>query len=278
MNLLKAGHSLAVYDINPKPVDELVKAGAQRGKSARDVAEFGDVTIMMLPDSRDVEEAMLGENGVLQGAKPGSTVIDMSSIAPLVSEKLAAEAEKRGVEMLDAPVSGGEAGAIQGSLSIMAGGKKSVFDKCLDILKVMGRSIVRVGDSGAGQMTKLVNQIIVAVNIAAVSEAFVLGVKGGLDPKVVYQAIRGGLAGSNVLDSKAPMIYERNFKPGFRIKLHWKDLKNAIETARDLDVPLLLTCTVQQMLTTLINDGKGDLDHSALVNFAESLAKVEVRR
>jgi len=276
-NLLKAGYSLVVCKhLDPRPVNELVAAGAQEVASPRQVAEISDVVITMLPDSAEVEEVVLGENGLLKGARKGLIIIDMSSIAPSTSTKLAAEAEKRGVEMLDAPVSGGETGAIQGTLAIMVGGKEATFSKCIDILRAIGKSIVRVGDAGAGQVVKLANQIIVALNIAALSEAFVLGAKAGVDPKVLYQAIRTGLAGSNVLDAKIPTILERNFKPGFKIRLHHKDLKNALETARELKVPLPLTSLVQQVLCALINEGKGEADHSAIINFSERLANIEV--
>jgi 2-hydroxy-3-oxopropionate reductase len=277
-NLLKAGYHLVVYNRSPQPVRELVKAGAEAGSSPRDVADRSDVVITMLPDSPDVEQVILGSNGVIEGAKPGSIIIDMSSIAPLVSRRIASEVAKKGVEMLDAPVSGGEPRAIDGTLAIMVGGKRSVYERCLDIFKAMGKSIVYVGDNGAGQIAKLANQIIVAANIEAIGEAFVLAVKAGVDPNVLYEAIRGGLAGSAVLDAKAPLIFARNFKPGFRIQLHHKDLKNALETARDLGVPLPVSSLIHQMLIALLNNGKGDLDHSAIVTFIENLAKVEVRQ
>ena len=277
-NLLKAGYPLVVHDVDPRPVEELVKSGAEKADSPREVAKRTDVIIAMLPDSADVEQVILAERGVLEGARPGSTIIDMSSIAPLVSRKIFAEAEKKGVEVLDAPVSGGEPAAIQGTLAIMVGGKDKVFDECLDLLRVMGKSVVRVGEVGAGQVTKLANQIIVALNIEALSEAFVLAVKAGVDPDLVYKAIRGGLAGSNVLDAKMNMILDGNFKPGFRIRLHQKDLKNALLTATQLDVPLPITSMVQQILGALVNEGKGELDHSAIATFTEGLAKVKVRR
>jgi len=277
-NLIKAGYPLTVWrHINPTPVNELVSSGAREASSLKQLAEMSDIVITMLPDSAEVEEVILGANGVLKGAKRGLIIIDMSSISPLSAQRIAAEAEKAGVEMLDAPVSGGEPAAIQGTLTTMVGGKEETFNKCLDVLKVMGKTITRVGNTGTGQVAKLSNQIIVALNIAAVSEAFVLGSKAGVDPKVLYNAIRTGLAGSNVLDAKISKIAERNFKPGFRIKLHHKDLKNALEAARDLSVPLPLTSLVQQVLAALINDGKGDDDHSAIVNFSEHLAGVEVR-
>jgi len=277
-NLLKAGYSLFVCKhIDPRPVNELVAAGAQEVVSPKQVAEMSDIVITMLPDSAEVEEVVLGENGLLKGARKGLVIIDMSSIAPSTSRRIAEEAEKRGVEVLDAPVSGGETGAIQGTLAIMVGGKEATFSKCIDILRALGKSIVRVGDAGAGQVAKLANQIIVALNIAALSEAFVLGAKAGVDPRIMYQAIRTGFAGSNVLDAKIPTILERNFKPGFKIRLHHKDLKNALETARELKVPILLTSLVQQVLCTLINEGKGEEDHSAIINFSERLANIEVR-
>ena len=277
-NLLKAGYALTVYNRSPEPVTELVAAGVQAASSPKEVAEKSEVVITMLPDSPQVEEIILGREGVLAGARKGAVIIDMSSIAPLVSKRIAAEAEKNGVEMLDAPVSGGESGAIQGTLAIMVGGKEKAFDMCRDILLAMGKSVVRVGKIGAGGVAKLANQIIVALNIAAVSEAFVLATKAGLDPEVLYQAIRSGLAGSNVLESKGPMMMKRDFLPGFRLRLHQKDLNNVLLTAKDLSVPLPLTSLVQQMFGALVNDGKGELDHSALCNFFEGLAKVEVGR
>jgi len=276
-NLLEAGYPLTVHNRNPLPVDELTTLGASKAESPKETAQKSDVIITMLPDSPDVEKVILGENGVLECAKSGTVIIDMSSIAPLVSKRIAAEIEKKGVEMLDAPVSGGETGAIQGTLAIMVGGKKEIFNKHLDILKVMGKSVVRVGDIGAGGFTKLANQIIVAINIAAISEALVLGEKAGLNPEFLYNAIRGGLAGSNVLDSKINNILKRNFKPGFKIKLHRKDLNNVLLTAKELDVPLPLTSLVQQMMVSLINEGKGEDDHSALINFIENIAKCEVK-
>jgi 2-hydroxy-3-oxopropionate reductase len=194
-----------------------------------------------------------------------------------VSQKIAAEAAKHNVEMLDAPVSGGEPGAIAGTLAIMVGGNEEVFQKHEELLQVMGRSVVRVGEVGAGNVVKLANQMIVAANIEVIGEALTLSQKAGIDPQVVFQAIRGGLAGSNALDAKAPMMMERNFRPGFRIRLHQKDLNNAMATARDLGVPVPVTSLLQQMFGALVNDGKGDLDHSAIVNFIEAMAHTEIR-
>ena len=277
-NLLKAGYSLTVYDIRPEPVKEVVAAGAQEGKSSKDVAEKSEVVITMLPNSPEVKEAALEDEGVLDGAKAGMILIDMSSIAPLVSKEVGAKLAEKGVEMLDAPVSGGEPKAIDGTISIMVGGKKEVFEQVEDILKVMGASAVLVGDIGSGNTTKLANQIIVALNIAAMSEAMVLATKAGVDPEKVYNAIRGGLAGSTVLDAKVPLALEGNFKPGFRIELHIKDLQNALDTAHKIGVPVPLASGVMEVMQALKVDGKAGDDHGGIIQFYEKLAKVEVRR
>jgi 2-hydroxy-3-oxopropionate reductase len=277
-NLLNAGHELFVYDIVSAPLEELVAAGAARGESAAEVAARAEVAVTMLPDGPEVETAVLGAGGVLEGAVPGSILIDMSSISPLVSQKVGAACARRGMEFLDAPVSGGEPKAIDGTLAIMVGGKREIFDKVLPLLQAMGSSATLAGPVGAGNVTKLANQIMVACNIAAMGEALVLATKAGLDPEVVFQAVKGGLAGSAVLNAKAPMAIARNFKPGFRIRLHQKDLRNALSSAESMQAPLPLTSLVQQMLTALVDNGRGDLDHSALVTYLEDLAHVEVRR
>jgi 2-hydroxy-3-oxopropionate reductase len=225
-----------------------------------------------------VKDVILGENGVLEGARRGAIIIDMSSIAPAVSKEVAIKAEEKGVEFLDAPVSGGEPKAIDGTLAIMVGGKKEVLDRCYDILNKMGSSITLCGEAGAGNITKLANQIIVALNIAAMSEALVLGTKAGVDPEIIYKAIRGGLAGSTVLDAKVPKVLARDFSPGFKIDFHIKDLKNAISTAHEVGVPLPLTSQIMEILQALKVDGKGLSDHSAVIQFYEELAKVEVKR
>ena len=277
-NLLKAGYELVVFDINQDAVKEVVAAGAKSAPTSKDVAQQSELVITMLPNSPHVKAAVLGENGVLEGAKPGLVLIDMSSIAPLASQEIAAAVAKKGVEMLDAPVSGGEPKAIDGSLSIMVGGSKSLFDRCTELLAKMGKSVVLCGEVGAGNTTKLANQIIVALNIAAVSEAFVLATKAGVDPELVFNAIRGGLAGSTVMEAKGPMILSGNFKPGFKIDLHIKDLANAIETGHDVGVPLPLTASVMEILQALKVDGKGQSDHSAIAQYYEKLAKVEARK
>lgn len=277
-NLLKAGYELTVMDRNTAVLEEVQAAGAKVADTPKAVAEQVDVVITMLPNSPHVKEVVLGENGVIEGAKKGTVLIDMSSISPIVSREIFAELDKKGVEMLDAPVSGGEPKAIDGTLSVMVGGKKEVFDACFDIMKAMAGSVVFTGDVGAGNITKLANQVIVALNIAAMSEAFVLASKAGVEPELVYQAIRGGLAGSTVLDAKAPMVLDRNFNPGFRINLHIKDLGNALDTAHELGAPLPLTAAVMEMMQALRVDDLGNADHSALVQYYEKLAKIEVKR
>jgi 2-hydroxy-3-oxopropionate reductase len=276
-NLLKAGYELVVYDINATPVEEVVNAGAKAGSSPRDVAAQGDVIITMLPNSPHVKEAVLGKNGVIEGARKGSIVVDMSSIAPLVAQEVAAELAKKGIEMLDAPVSGGEPKAIDGTLAIMVGGKAEIFEKVKPILLKMGASAVRCGEIGSGNVTKLANQIIVALNIAAMSEAFVLAAKAGVDPGKVFDAIKGGLAGSTVLNAKAPMVLKGNYKPGFRIELHIKDLQNALDTAHAIGVPIPLTGTVMEILQALRVDGKQKDDHGGIIQFYEKLAGQQVR-
>lgn len=277
-NLLKAGYELVVCDVVKAAVDEVVAAGAKAAATPKAVAEQCDIIITMLPNSPHVKQVVLGENGVIEGAKKGAIVIDMSSIAPLVSREVAAKLAEKGVEMLDAPVSGGEPKAIDGTLSVMVGGKKEVFEKCFDVMKAMAGSVVLTGDVGAGNVTKLANQVIVALNIAAMSEALVLASKAGVEPELVYQAIRGGLAGSTVLDAKAPLVMDRKFNPGFRINLHIKDLNNVLETSHELGVPLPLTAAVMEMMQALKVDGMGDNDHGSLVRYYEKLAKVEVKR
>jgi len=277
-NLIKAGYDLVVCDLNTAAVDEVVAAGAASAPSAKAVAEIADVIITMLPNSPQVKAVVLGAGGVLEGAKPGSVVIDMSSIAPLASREVAAELAKKEVAMLDAPVSGGEPKAIDGTLSVMVGGEKDVFDKYYDIMKAMAGSVVYTGKIGAGNVTKLANQMIVAINIAAMSEALVLATKAGVEPDLVFQAIRGGLAGSTVLDAKAPLVMDRKFDPGFRISLHIKDLANALDTAHEVGVPVQMTASVMEMMQAMKVDGMEGLDHGGLIRHYEKLAKVEVKR
>ncbi|NOU95886.1 2-hydroxy-3-oxopropionate reductase [Paenibacillus sp. LMG 31456] len=277
INLLKAGYELVVLDTS-KNSSELAASGAQTASTPRALAQQVDVIITMLPNSPEVNNVVLGPNGVIEGAKSGSVVIDMSSIAPLTSQEIARKLAEKGIEMLDAPVSGGEPKAIEGTLSVMVGGKKEVFDKCCNVLKAMAASVIHTGDIGSGNVTKLANQVVVAINIAAMSEAFVLASKAGVQPELVYQAIRGGLAGSTVLDAKAPLVMDRKFDPGFRINLHIKDLSNVLETSREVGVPLPLTSAVMEMMQALAVDGMGDCDHSSLIRYYEKLANIEVNR
>lgn len=276
-NLLKAGYSLTVYDIVDASVQELKAAGATAAATCKEVAETSDLVITMLPNSPHVMQAVCGENGVLEGAKPGTILVDMSSIAPIASQKIEKECAQKGVKMLDAPVSGGEPKAVDGTLSIMVGGEQAIFDKVQDILKVMGGSVTLCGDIGAGNTTKLANQIVVAINIAGLSEALVLGKKAGVSPEAIYKAIRGGLAGSTVMDAKAPMMLSGNFAPGFRINLHIKDLGNVIDTGHEVGAPLPLSTSVMEMMQWLKANGKDTLDHSALVQYYEYLAETDVR-
>lgn len=277
-NLIEAGYPMVVYARRPETLKKMVAEGAEARSSSAEASKDADVIITMLPDSPEVEEVVLGPSGVLEGARPGSILIDMSSIAPSASKRIAARLGECGVRMLEAPVSGGQPGAIAGTLSIMVGGDQADFEECEEILKVMGKSVVRVGDIGAGNTVKLCNQIIVALNIAAVGEAFSLGTKAGVDPAVIFSAIRGGLAGSNAMDAKIPLVLERDFDPGFRIDLHIKDLANALQTGRDLTVPLPLTSLIMQVLQALKVEGKGDLDHGAIMTFFEELAEVTISR
>ena len=276
-NLIKAGYELTVYDIVDDLVSEVVKEGAKKGNSPRGVADKSDVIITMLPNSPEVEAVLLCDGGIIMGIKPGAIYIDMSSIDPLVSKRLSIEVVKKNAVMLDAPVSGGEPKAVDATLSIMVGGPQVAFNKVEHILKVMGSSAVLVGEIGSGNVAKLANQVIVALNIAAMSEALVLATKAGVDPSKVYSAIRGGLAGSTVLDAKAPMVLNRNFKPGFRIELHIKDLANALSAAHEIGVPLLLSAQVFEIMQALKVDGKEKNDHSAIVQFYEKLANIEVK-
>ncbi len=276
-NVIKGGYPLTVYD-KFASCDELSDLGAKVVLSGKEVAERSDVIITMLPNSPHVKEAVLGKNGVLEGARQGTIVVDMSSIAPAATQEICVELNARGVAMLDAPVSGGEPKAIDGTLAIMVGGDEAAFASVKPILEKMGSSVVRVGDIGAGNVTKLANQIVVALNIAAVSEAFVLATKAGVAPESVFEAIKGGLAGSTVMNAKIPLILDGSFQPGGRLELHTKDLQNVLDTSHQLNVSLPLTATVMEIIQSLICDGLSGADHCAIVRYYEKLAKVEVRR
>ena len=276
-NLMKAGHTLVVYDIVAALLERAVADGASAAASARAVAEQSEMVITMLPDGPEVEQAVLGAAGVLEGAGAGSTIVDMSSISPLAAQRVGAACQAKGIHFLDAPVSGGEPKAIDGTLAIMVGGDADVFNRVTPVLQALGSSVTLTGPVGAGNVTKLSNQIMVACNIAAMGEALALATRAGLDPNVVFNAVKGGLAGSTVLNAKAPMVIARNFKPGFRIRLHEKDLRNALLAAEDMKLGLPLTSTVQQMLLALISQGKGELDHAAIVTFVEQMAGIEIK-
>jgi 2-hydroxy-3-oxopropionate reductase len=271
-NLLKAGYSLVVHSRSRGPVEEIVKAGATAAASPKEVAAQCDVLITMLPNSPDVEQVALGPNGILEGARRGLIVADMSTISPIVSQKIGKAFEAKGVTMLDAPVSGGEKGAIDGALSIMVGGDKAVFERVLPIFQAMGKTITLLGPLGFGGFTKLANQIIVAVNLTALAEALTLGKKAGLDRDLLLTALAGGLAGSKCLDQKRPNYLANTYNPGFKIDLHYKDLGLIMESARALGVPLPATAVVQELFNALRVKGRGGLDHSGVITLLEDLA------
>jgi 2-hydroxy-3-oxopropionate reductase len=276
-NLLKAGHTVVAYGRTPAKLDAAVADGAQAAASNADVGARATIVITMLPDGPEVEEVVLGANGVLSGAKSGSLIIDMSSISPLVSQKIAVACAAKGVDFVDAPVSGGEPKAIDGTLAIMVGASDAAFQKAEPILKCMGSSVTLTGPVGAGNTTKLANQIMVACNIAAMGEALTLATRCGLNPEVVVNAVKSGLAGSAVLNAKAPMLIARDVKPGGKIRFHQKDLRNALQTAEANHVYLPLTAQVHQIMSSLVADGKGDFDHSAIAAFTERASHVEVK-
>lgn len=275
-NLLKAGYELTVYDLNQGAVEEIVSAGALKADSCSMAVKESDVIITMLPNSPHVKQAVLGKDGVLEGARSGVIFVDMSSIAPKASQEIEEACAKKGIKMLDAPVSGGEPKAVDGTLSIMAGGKKEVFEEVKKLLLCMGTSVVYCGEIGAGNTTKLANQVVVALNIAACAEAFTLSKKAGVDPALVFDAIKGGLAGSTVMNAKVPMMLKENYTPGFRIDLHIKDLNNAIETGHEVGSPLPLTAQVMEMLQVLHGDNCGSDDHSALAKFYAKLSGISI--
>ena len=277
-NLLKAGHQVVVSSHNQKTAAELSSAGATTADSPKEIAELVELVITMLPNSPEVKAVALGADGIIEGAHPGLVFVDMSSIAPLVAREIHDALAKKGIPMLDAPVSGGEPKAIDGTLAVMVGGDEQVFDQVKDVLSAMAASVFFVGEIGAGNIAKLANQVVVALNIAAVSEALVLAQKAGVSPDAVFSSIRGGLAGSTVLEAKTPMMLDHNFKPGFRIQLHIKDLVNALDTSDAVGAPLPLTASVLEMLTALETAGHGAEDHSRLVQYFEDLAKTSVEK
>jgi len=276
-NLIKAGYKLMVNNKETAAMDEVAAAGAEKA-TQQEIGKKCDVVLTMLPNSPQVKEVMLTEGGVADNMRPGTVFIDMSSINPVASKEIAAVLAKKNIEMLDAPVSGGEPKAIDGTLSFMVGGKQEVFDEYKDLLGAMGSSVVRCGDVGAGNTTKLANQIIVACNIRALAEALTLAQKAGVDPNMVFAAIKGGLAGSTVMNAKAPMMISGNDKPGFKIDLHIKDLNNVLDCAHSVGAPVPMTASVQEVLEWLHNNGCGQADHSAIAKYYEHLAGIKIGR
>ena len=277
-NLIKAGFSIAVHNRSRASVDELVKHGATAAASSREVTAASDVIITMLPNSPDVELVALGPNGIKEGAKKGQLFIDMSTINPIVSQKIAKELAPLGVAMVDAPVSGGEKGAIDAALSIMAGGDLQDFERALPVFNALGKTITHMGPLGAGGFTKLANQIIVAINLTALGEALVFGTKAGVDPQKMIRALSGGLAGSKCLDQKNEKILNGDFSPGFKIDLHSKDLNLIQDAARSVGVPIPTAAFVEQVFAALRVKGRGGMDHSGVITFFEDLAGVQVRK
>jgi 2-hydroxy-3-oxopropionate reductase len=275
-NLLKAGYRLVVHSRSRGPVQELVALGARAASTPKAVAGEVECLITMLPDSPDVELVALGPNGIIESAHDRLIYVDMSTISPMVSQKIAEALAPKGVRMLDAPVSGGEKGAIEGSRSIMVGGEKSVFDQVLPVFQALGRTITHLGPLGAGGFTKLANQIIVAVNLTAIAEALTLAAKAGLDRALTINALAGGLAGSRCLDQKTPNYLAGSYTPGFKIDLHFKDLGLIFEAGRALGVPLPTTAVVQELFNALRVKGRGGLDHSGVITLLEELAGVKV--
>ena len=275
-NLIEAGHELVVFNRTQSKAEELAGDGATVAGSPREVAERSDVIITMLPDSPQVEEVLVGENGVLEGIKEGALVVDTSTISPVVTEELAAKVKEKGASMLDAPVSGGDVGAIEGTLSIMVGGSKEDFERARPLFEAMGKTVTRVGETGAGQVVKAANQIVVALTIEAVSEALVLGSKGGVAPEKILDVLGGGLAGNKVMEVKREKMLTHSFDPGFRIELHHKDLGIALAAGREYGVTLPVTAVVDQMLQELKMKGRGDRDHSALLTLIEDSSGHEI--
>jgi len=275
-NLIEAGHELVVYNRTPKKAEELAGAGAVVAASPREVAEQSDVVVTMLPDSPQVEEVLVGEEGVFKGVKEGALIVDMSTISPVITEELAARAKEKGASMLDAPVSGGDVGAIEGTLSIMVGGSDEDFQRARPLFEAMGKTVTHVGGSGAGQVVKAANQIVVALTIEAVSEALVLGSKAGVAPEKILDVLGGGLAGNKVMEVKREKMLTHSFDPGFRIELHHKDLGIALAAGREYGVTLPVTAIVDQMLQNLRMRGRGDRDHSALLTLIEDSSGHEI--
>ncbi len=275
-NLIEAGHELVLYNRTKEKAEELAGEGAAVAGSPREVAESSDIVVTMLPDSPDVAAVVAGEDGMLEGIREGSLIVDMSTISPVVARELAGKARERGASMLDAPVSGGDVGARDGTLSIMVGGLEEDFERARPLFEVMGRTVTYVGEAGARQVVKACNQIVVGLTIEAVSEALVLGSKAGVDPARILDVLSGGLAGNKVMEVKRDKFLDHSFDPGFRVELHRKDLGIALAAGREYGVTLPVTAIVDQMLEALMAKGRGDRDHSAILTFIEDLAQHEI--
>jgi 2-hydroxy-3-oxopropionate reductase len=273
-NLVEAGYDLVVYNRTREKAEEL--DGATVAASPKEVAEKSDIVITMLPDSPQVEEVLAGKDGVFEGIRDGALIVDMSTISPVVTEELSEKAGERGASMLDAPVSGGDVGALEGTLSIMVGGSEEDFERARPLFEVLGATVTHVGPSGTGQVVKAANQIVVALTIEAVSEALVLGSKGGVAPEKVLDVLGGGLAGNKVMEAKREKLLEHSFDPGFRVELHHKDLGIALAAGREYGVTLPVTAVVDQMLETLKMRGRGDKDHSVLLTLIEESSGHEI--
>jgi 2-hydroxy-3-oxopropionate reductase len=276
-HLIEAGYSLSLYDINPSALEAVVTKGGVAMKSCQEVSAASEIVISMVPDSPEVEEVVFGEYGLLKGIHPGMIYIDMSTILPATAIKIASVLEEKGVCFLDAPVSGGEIGAKNATLSIMVGGSRETLDQVMPIFQVLGKTITLCGGHGAGQVVKACNQIQVALNIVGMSEAFTLGAKAGVDPAIILKVLSTGYAQTRVMDVRGPKVIHGDFDPGFKSKFHLKDLKIIAETAKNLNVPLPATSTVYQLFIALINSGRGDLDHTAVINILEELAGAVAR-
>ena len=274
-NLMQAGYELAVHNRSPEKAQELAREGATAAESPREVAGQSDIIITMLPDSPDVREILIGEGGVLEGIEEGALVVDMSTISPVVTEELAAAIGEKGASMLDAPVSGGDVGAIEGTLSIMVGGSEADFERAKPLFEVMGKTVTHAGPTGAGQVTKACNQIVTALTIEAVSEALVLGSKGGVAPEKILDVLSGGLAYNKIMEVKREKLLSHAFDPGFRAELHHKDLGIALAAGREYGVALPVTAIVDQMLLSMKRKGWGGEDHSALLKVIEDLSQHE---
>ena len=275
-HLIKAGNTVYTYDVVPTGVEELVKLGATACDSNKEVAQKGDIVIVMVPDTPDVEKVLFGHNGVVEGISPGKIVVDMSSISPVATKEFAQTLAEKGVEMIDAPVSGGQVGAENAALTIMVGGKQEVFDKVKPLFDLMGKNITLVGGHGDGQTCKVANQIIVALNIEAVGEALLLASKLGADPEKVRTALMGGFASSRILELHGERMITRTFEPGFRVRLHQKDLNLALSAARSAGLFLPNTATAQELFNAIAADGGSDLDHSAMVQALEKMANHKI--